>query len=126
MTKLILIAGIGSFVGGALRFIVSTLVGKIGNGFPLGTFIVNMLGCLIIGTLYGIISKHNLSAEMRTLLTVGFCGGFTTFSTFAYENLTMLKDGNLITFIAYSGLSLIVGIVAAWLGYQLYTAYTAH
>lgn len=121
MLKSIIIVGIGSFFGGVLRFIISSLMKNIyTNSFPWGTLIVNLLGCLFIGLIYGLFSKHNTtSPTLCLLLTTGFCGGFTTFSTFANEGLQMLHSGDIWGFIAYSSISLFAGILLVGLGYWI-------
>lgn len=85
MLKSIFIVGIGSFIGGAIRYIISTLMKTSCNTFlPWGTLAVNLIGCFIIGALYALFSKHtSTSNSLFLLLTTGFCEGFTTFSTFA-------------------------------------------
>ena len=94
MLKSILLVGAGSFVGGALRYVISLLVRPSG-GFPLSTFIVNIAGCLLIGLLYGLFSRFSsTSGSLCLLLTTGFCGGFTTFSTFSSDVVRMLKSGD--------------------------------
>ena len=107
MIKLLLIAGTGGFIGTISRFLVSRYFQNLFlSSFPFGTFIVNVSGCLLIGLFYGLAQKGNfLNPEWRMLLIVGFCGGFTTFSTFASENLALLKDGNFFYFALYTGLS---------------------
>jgi CrcB protein len=118
MLKMILIIGTGSFIGGVTRFLASRFIqNTVVSAFPWGTFVVNILGCFIIGLLFGISEKGNfLSSEWRLFLTVGFCGGFTTFSTFAQENMALLRDGNFLYFALYSGLSVFLGISATFLG----------
>ena len=96
MIKSFLIVGIGSFIGGTLRYGISTLMKQVCHqGFPWGTLLVNLLGCLVIGVLYALFSKYSsLSNPWCLLLTTGLCGGFTTFSTFANESIQMLQQGN--------------------------------
>ena len=121
MIKSLLIVGIGSFFGGALRCGVSTWMKAVCTpGFPWGTWTVNLLGCLVFGILYAFFSKHfTLSHSWCLLLTTGFCGGFTTFSTFANESMQMLQNGNVGSFIGYVTTSLIGGIALIGLGYWL-------
>lgn len=118
MIKLILIAGAGGFIGTVSRFLASRYFQNLFlSAFPFGTFIVNVTGCLLIGIIYGIAQKGSiLTPEWRMFLTVGFCGGFTTFSTFANENLALLKDGNFFYFALYTGLSVFLGLMATFLG----------
>ena len=119
MLKSIFIVGIGSFIGGAIRYIISTLMKTSCNTFlPWGTLAVNLIGCFIIGALYALFSKYtSTSNSLFLLLTTGFCGGFTTFSTFANEGVQMLQGGNLGFFAAYASLSLVLGILLVMLGY---------
>jgi CrcB protein len=119
MLKSILIVGAGSFLGGALRFLISTLMkSACTSSFPWGTLMVNLLGCLLIGVIYGLFAHHsNVSHAMCLLLTTGFCGGFTTFSTFANEGVQMLQSGNIGGFAAYASQSLALGILLVILGY---------
>ena len=111
----------GSFLGGVARYLLSSLVQtNVNMLFPWGTFCVNLLGCLGIGLLNGLFARYGwLSADLRVFLTVGFCGGFTTFSTFIYESHLMLTGGRILAFAAYAGLSLMVGLVAVYAGYAL-------
>ena len=88
--------------------------------FHAGTMTVNVAGCFLIGLFCALADKGNLlSPEWRILLTTGFCGGFTTFSTFAYENINLLKSGNLMYFMLYTGASIVLGLLATWLGIVL-------
>ena len=118
MLKSLLFIGAGSFLGGIARYLTSRIVQNgIASSFPYGTMVVNLLGCLLIGLIFGVTERTNLiSDEWRIFLTVGFCGGFTTFSTFANENMTLLRDGNFFYFTLYTGLSVFLGLAAVFIG----------
>ena len=119
--KDILLVGVGGFVGSIARYLVSKLnVTWQVLAIPMGTLTVNILGSLLIGFLVGISAKSNLiSAELRLLLMVGFCGGFTTFSSFTNENLMLMQNGQFLTVILYTTLSVLFGFLAVYLGYLL-------
>jgi fluoride exporter len=119
--KEILLVGLGGFVGSVLRYLVSKLnVTWQVLAIPMGTLTVNILGSLLIGLLVGLSAKSNLiSNELRLLLMVGFCGGFTTFSSFTYENLILMQNGQFLTVILYTTLSILLGFLAVYLGYIL-------
>ena len=121
MIKSILIVGCGSFVGGALRYLISTLMkNESASSFPIGTLLVNILGCFLIGVIYGLFVRYSTTSHMLCLLlTTGFCGGFTTFSTFANESLQMLQAGNVGGFIGYVAASVLLGILLVLFGYNL-------
>jgi len=110
--------GSGGFLGSIARFLSTKYVQNIFlSSFPWGTFLVNITGCLLIGIFYGIFERSAyLSAEWRLFLTVGFCGGFTTFSSFANENLVLIRDGEFFYFLLYTGLSIFLGLSATYLG----------
>ncbi len=118
MLKLIYIAA-GSALGGVLRYLLSRVVQEQTDGlFPCGTFAVNIIGCFAIGLIYALIDRgYNISPEMRLFLTVGFCGGFTTFSTFAHENYLLFQSDHFPTVALYAALSLLFGFTAAWAGH---------
>lgn len=112
--------GCGSFVGGAARYLISVAMKSMSRGFPWATLLVNLAGCLIIGLLLGLFSKtSNVGNSWQLFLTVGFCGGFTTFSTFANESFQMLQNGNIAGFIAYVTTSIVVGIALIALTFWL-------
>lgn len=119
MLKILFIIGTGSFLGGVSRFLLSkTIQNTVLSSFPHGTFWVNLIGCFLIGVFFGLSERGNLvTADMRMFLIVGFCGGFTTFSTFSIENLTLLKDGNFFYFASYAGLSVFLGLLATYAGH---------
>lgn len=108
-----LLVFLGSGLGGVLRYALSQWL----NGtYPLGTFAANVLGCFLIGLLSHILPTDNHS---RFLLITGFCGGFTTFSTFINENLLYMRSGQLLLVLAYTALSLILGTLAAYIGMKI-------
>lgn len=118
----ILYVAIGSAVGGVCRYGVSQLLGRTLAGvFPYGTFAVNIIGCLIIGLLFGLIDRGIcMSAEMRLLLITGFCGGFTTFSTFAHENYLLFgNERGILVVCLYAALSFFVGLLMVYAGHRL-------
>ena len=118
--KAILVVGSGSFLGGAARYLVSLAMKNASKGFPWATLVVNVAGCFLIGLLWGYFSRGASEGSSWALfLTVGVCGGFTTFSTFSKEALMMLQSGNIWGFAAYVGVSVIAGIALVALGYYL-------
>ncbi len=121
MLKTILIVGTGGFLGSVARYLTQILVEKyLHSTFPWGTFAANIAGCFIIGLVFALSERGNLlTPEWRIFLTVGFCGGFTTFSSFAYNNLTMLSENNLLQFFGNIFLSVFFGLIAVYLGIVL-------
>ena len=118
--KQFLLVFLGGGIGSLLRYIISRTFNTYFQHFYLGTFLVNIIGCLIIGLVLGISYKSNLLSQNQTLLlTTGFCGGFTTFSTFALENQALLKSGEIFHFSLYTIASIAVGIFAVILGLWL-------
>ena len=116
----ILAVGAGSFIGGVGRYLVSIALKGIGKGFPWATLTVNLLGCLLIGLLWGLLSRNATESTSWSLfLSVGLCGGFTTFSTFSKEALTMLQAGQIGGFATYIIISVLAGIALAALGYYV-------
>ena len=98
----------------------SWVAGSSPSIFPFGTFAVNIAGCFLIGLFYALGEKGNLlSPEWRMALTTGFCGGFTTFSTFAFENMNLLRTGDYVYFVSYILLSILLGIAGVFLGIAL-------
>lgn len=117
MVSKVILVGIGGSVGSILRFLTSYYVNRsYTQSFPLATFTVNILGCLLIGILIGLSGKF-LSEEMKLLFITGFCGSYTTFSTFSAENLHLFQSGQYFTLILYILLSIIVGFLAVLIGY---------
>src|SRR5687768_8262482 len=119
--KDILLVGLGGGVGSIARFLCQRSISAwYPHAFPFGTFIVNFLGCFLIGLLLGLMEKGSIiKPEMRLLLVTGFCGGFTTFSAFAAENIQLLKDGRLLYFTVYTVASVVLGILATFVGLSI-------
>ena len=107
-----------NITGGISRYLISLFMSQARNGFPWGTFMVNVAGCLLIGMLWGVTSRlQNISPSLSLLLMTGFCGGFTTFSTFSKEGLSLLQANSYILFLSYVIGSVALGLMAVALGY---------
>ncbi len=118
--KAVLLVFLGGGLGSVARYLLSLKLNNFENAIPYGTLLANVLGSLIIGFVFGYIAKMNsISENYSLLLATGFCGGFTTFSTFAYENHLYLKNGDYFSMIPYLAISFIVGIAAVFLGLYL-------
>ena len=118
--KNLLLVFIGGGFGSVLRFVLGKWLNNSENGIPYGTFVANVLGSLLIGFILGYASKNDaLSQNSTLLLATGFCGGFTTFSTFAYENHIFLKSGDFTSFAFYTIASFVVGFLAVFAGMYL-------
>ena len=112
--------GCGSFIGGVARYLISVAMKTMSKGFPWGTLVVNLVGCLVIGLLWGFFSKTSSEGNTWALfLMVGVCGGFTTFSTFSKEALVILQSGNIVGLLSYIGVSVIAGVALVAAGYYL-------
>lgn len=116
--KEILMAGAGGFFGTAARYLIGRFTGVWWTGyFPLGTFLVNIAGCFLIGLFFGLIERLGLTSGHHNLILItGFCGGFTTFSAFANEMWVMISRGQWGLMALYLGLSVCLGIAFVWLG----------
>ncbi|MDC7995782.1 fluoride efflux transporter CrcB [Altibacter sp. HG106] len=111
---------LGGGLGSTLRYLLGLYLNSSENGLPYGTFIANILGSLLIGIILGLAAKYTrISQHMLLLAATGFCGGFTTFSTFAYENHVFLKSGDMASFALYTMLSFVLGFGAVFLGIWL-------
>ncbi len=121
MDRSVLFIGLGGFLGSVSRYWVQQVVLRHAPGsFPLGTFLVNVSGCLLLGLLLGLFERHTaVPPAWRLFLTTGFCGGFTTFSTFAYEGITLARGGELVLLAGYAAGSLLLGMLAAFVGVWL-------
>lgn len=116
--KQLLLVFLGGGAGSALRFLIGKTLNNTFHNFFLGTFLANIIGCLLIGIIVGLSVKNNLITTNHSLLLItGFCGGFTTFSTFALEQHSLLKTGDLLNFTIYTLTSLIIGVGAVAVGF---------
>lgn len=118
MLKAMLIVGAGGFVGSCLRYLVTVAANTLWSvSFPVGTFLVNIVGCFVIGLCYGMAEKYGvLSGYALLFLTTGLCGGFTTFSAFANEAWLLGSRGEMLTGLFYVVASIAVGYLCVWLG----------
>ncbi|HEY9169007.1 MAG TPA: fluoride efflux transporter CrcB [Lutibacter sp.] len=118
--RILLLVGTGSFIGGVLRYTLSQIIQtKFLSTFPFGTLGVNILGCFVIGLVFALSEKTNMSPEMRMFLATGICGGFTTFSAFSNETFSLMRDGQLLYASAYITSSVLFGLFATFIGYSL-------
>ena len=118
--KILLAIGLGSFFGGICRYLVTLFVqNKFLSTFPYGTLGVNIIGCFLIGIVYGLSARGNINVEWRLFLATGFLGGFTTFSSFSNEAVSLLRDAQYWQAFSYVALSVIVGLVATFGGISL-------
>ena len=118
MTKILITVFLGGGLGSLMRYgVQAAMHGRISPFlFPWATLSVNILGSFLIGMFYVLSARFNLSDEMRLFLTTGLCGGFTTFSTFSHEGMTLIRQGNYGTFLLYVTLSVALGVTAAFAG----------
>ena len=118
--KSFLLVFVGGGLGSGLRYLITIAMNQYSKFFPFGTFTVNILGCLLIGLILGYAQKENtLTSNQTLLLATGFCGGFTTFSAFANENLELIKNGEIFNLSLYTIGSIIVGVLAVFTGYYI-------
>jgi CrcB protein len=113
----ILAVALGAAVGANLRYVISIWAAqRLGTAWPYGTFIINVLGCLVIGALLTLAARLPLSEPVRLLLVTGLLGGFTTFSSFGYESFALMTGGDVLGAGLYVGASVVVGLLAVFLG----------
>ena len=118
--KSFILVFLGGGLGSGLRYLVAIAMNQYSKVLPFGTFTVNMIGCLLIGLVLGYAQKENtLTSNQTLLLATGFCGGFTTFSAFASENLELIRNGELFNFSIYAIGSVFLGVVLILIGYLL-------
>jgi len=120
--RALLFVGIGGGLGSILRYVISLFIGRhVPIVFPLGTLIVNISGCFLIGVFYSILARHtDFNSEWRLLLITGICGGYTTFSTFSYDGVILLKQGSNLSFMLYVLSSVVIGLLATFAGVALF------
>lgn len=118
MLKSMFYVALGGALGSVLRFVISRFLQERADTiFPVGTMFVNLVGCLLIGIIYGLASKGvAMSTGIRLFLTVGLCGGFTTFSTFCSESLYLFRADNILLGVLYAGGSVALGLIAVFAG----------
>lgn len=119
MIKNILMVGLGGACGSMLRFLCQKAFAL--SSFPIGTLLVNIAGCFLIGLLWGLVARNTLNDQLRLLLMTGFCGGFTTFSSFSYEGMELLLHRRWIFFLLYTGTSIFGGLVATLTAFRITT-----
>ena len=126
MSRIVLLIAVGGAIGAVSRYLLTNYFTKIFPSlFPYGTFIINVSGCFLIGIFYALSERFSFSTEWQIFLTTGLCGGFTTFSAFAYENIKLLQTQQYFTFAAYSIASFVFGLIAVFAGIFLIKAFTS-
>jgi CrcB protein len=119
--KTILLIGLGGGIGSIMRYLTSMLVAKqVSSVFPWATFVVNIIGCLVAGIILGVLERQQvLNSDLKFLLITGFCGGYTTFSAFSVENIQLLQSGHSLIALLYISISILLGVMAVWVGMTL-------
>jgi CrcB protein len=120
--RALLFVGIGGGIGSMLRYAISLIIGRhVPITFPLGTFLVNISGCFMIGVFYSLAARYSgFNPEWRLLLITGICGGYTTFSTFSYDGLILLREGSNLYFMLYVLGSVVLGLLATFAGAAIF------
>jgi CrcB protein len=121
MIRQIFLVAAGGALGSAMRYLSFVLTSRFfSGGFPLATFLTNVLGCLLIGILMGFFARNNMeNSSLKWLLVTGFCGGYTTFSTFGYETVSLVSGQQYMTAFAYVAASVLIGLAAVFAGLWL-------
>lgn len=121
MLKSVIAVGLGSCIGGILRYMVSLCSANIAaTAFPTSTLAVNITGCFVIGLVSGVAERSGIaSPEVKLFLTVGLCGGFTTFSTFVNEVFRLIRDERTVMFLAYITASIVGGYILLFAGHAM-------
>lgn len=117
MLKSITLIGLGGAIGSILRYIITYSVeGRfVPTTFPYGTLFINISGCFVIGLIYALTEKFNISPELRGFLATGICGGYTTFSAFSYQSIALVREGNMYQAFIYISLSVMLGLIATFI-----------
>ena len=118
--KIILAIGAGSFLGGIFRYLLSVFIhAKTATHFPLGTLVVNIIGCFFIGIVFGFFDKGLVSNEWKLFLATGVLGGFTTFSAFSVETFNLFREGHAGYALLYILASVLLGLLATYIAYWM-------
>jgi CrcB protein len=118
--RILFFVGLGSFIGGISRYLLSLFIqNKFLSTFPYGTLVVNITGCFLIGVIYGFSERGSMNVEWRLFLATGIMGGFTTFSSFSNETVSMLRDAQYWQAFSYIALNVLIGLAATFGGISL-------
>lgn len=118
--RILFFVGLGSFIGGISRYLLSLFIqNKFLSTFPYGTLVVNITGCFLIGVIYGFSERGSMNVEWRLFLATGIMGGFTTFSSFSNETVSLLRDAQYWQAFSYIALSVLIGLAATFGGISL-------
>lgn len=116
-----LAVGLGGSLGALARYATALAMTRYTVGaFPLGTFVANLLGCLLFGVLRGVMERHAIPPVLAGALTTGFLGAYTTFSTFSFETMALVREGHVRLASGYVAASVVLGVALAWVGYRVF------